>query len=204
MSVEPTGTDSAKGVPQDNDDTTHQSNVSSAIAAATTITPQPVPIKSKSTSNLPTMLDSKPLAIPETDVMSSVTTPIHPLHSHHGCNLIDLDQEELNIPLITPPPHQHPQSIHSIIPPLPTQDIYSPIGHVILRYLERWILELIERHRNGPYFYPIAITLAIIVVVLVLILVFSGNFNALVRILRHLICELIQLVKPSSTVQFCV
>lgn len=175
------------------------------------------PIKSKSTSNLPklSLLDTKPISIhnadgASTDVMSSQTTPIHPLHSSHNHNLIDLGQEEMRIsshPLAsagsTTAPHP-PRSLHSI-PPLPTQQTgYSPIGQIIFRYLERWVLQFLERHRDGPYFYPIAMTLGVVFVIIVLILAVTGNLDVLMRILRHLICELIQLVNPSSTIQFCV
>ncbi|KAI5967315.1 hypothetical protein CANMA_003135 [Candida margitis] len=154
----------------------------------------PIPIKSKSTSNLHALIDKPSFPFHDSDVISSATTPIHPAHHSHydSNNLTELNQEEINIP----------QSLHSI-PPLPRQESYIPIGQVILRYLERWILGLIERHRDGPYFYPIAVAITIAVIVLIVILVFTGNFNALVRILRHLICELIQSVRPSSTLQFC-
>ncbi|KAG5418134.1 hypothetical protein I9W82_004463 [Candida metapsilosis] len=171
------------------------------------------PIKSKSTSNLPklSLLDTKPICIHNdvaTDVMSSQTTPIHPLHSSHNHNLIDSGQEEMPIShpyasagSTTAP---HPRSLHSI-PPLPTQQTgYSPIGQIIFRYIERWVLGFIERHREGPYFYPIAISIGIVFVIIVLILALTGDLDVLMRILRHLICELIQSVHPSSTIQFCV
>ncbi|KAI5968478.1 hypothetical protein KGF57_000172 [Candida theae] len=176
-----------------------------------------IPIRSKSTSNLPALsiLDTKPISVEDAEITSSVTTPIHPLHSHHNHNLIDLGQEEIHIAhhalsssaaaAAAAVHHPPPRSLHSL-PPLPIQHqhSYSPIGRVVFRYLEQWILGLIERHRNGPYFYPIAISVGIVVAIVVFVLVVTGNLHVLVSILRHLICELVQSVSPSPTIQFCV
>ncbi|CCG23526.1 hypothetical protein CORT_0D06930 [Candida orthopsilosis Co 90-125] len=195
MPTPSSGIESSNQTPQDQNDHHHK-----GIPSAS---PPPMPIKSKSTSNLPTLTDTKPTLFHDSDVMSSVTTPIHQAQLHRSHDLIDLGQEETNIPDPIAAASHQPQSVHSL-PPLPREESYIPIGQIILRYLERWILGLIERHRNGPYFYPIAITVVVVVVVLVLTLVFTGNFNALMRILQHLICELIQQFKPSSTIQFCM
>lgn len=128
--------------------------------------------------------------ITEGDSTSSSQSQLHPPVTYS-------DTEYLNSDIVYTIPGSPglPGSLHSRTS---LAQVYG-FNDWIADLLERWIISIIRRYYTPQFAHIFGIVLTLALIFAILILYFTGNIDILIRLARHLICEIIRQIQGDAT-----